>query len=109
MLNDNLLNSKLAEYDRLWILSRIGNVKTALGVVHFPNDGVNKPITDSLMFEFLENCTELSQLGYETITMGDFNGRYVNKCEFSNLDKMCDLNSYNVTDYANLLKQVNCA
>jgi hypothetical protein len=73
VLDDNILNSRLDEHERLWILSRIGNVKTALGVVYFPNDGVNKPITDSLMLEFLENCTEFSQLGYETLLMGDFN------------------------------------
>ena len=55
--------------------------------MYFPNDGVNKPITDILMFELLEYCTEFSQLGYETILMGDFNGRCVKKCEFSNLYK----------------------
>ena len=57
VLDDNLLNSKLDEHERLWILSRIGKIKPALGVVYSQNDGVNKPITDSLMFELLENCT----------------------------------------------------
>ena len=104
LLDDNLLNSKLDEHERLWNLSRIGNVKTALGVVYFPNDGVNKPITDSLMFELLENCTEFSHLGYETILMGDV----LINVNFLIYIECVILIHITVADYANLLKQVNC-
>jgi hypothetical protein len=39
--------------------------------------------TDALMFELLKKTTDLQALGYEVTIMGDFNGRCLQKCEFS--------------------------
>jgi hypothetical protein len=68
---------------RLWVLVRLNNIKVALGVAYFPNDGTNKPKTDELFFELLENTSSFASSGYEMILMGDFNGRCVTKCPFS--------------------------
>ena len=46
--DDNLLNSKDNTLERLWVLMRLNNVKTAVCVSYFPNDGVNKTQTDAL-------------------------------------------------------------
>jgi hypothetical protein len=40
VLDDNLLNSKDNTLERLWVLMRLNNVKTAVCVSYFPNDGV---------------------------------------------------------------------
>jgi hypothetical protein len=32
-------------------------MKTAVGVVYFPNDGIDKEKTDALFYELLENIT----------------------------------------------------
>jgi hypothetical protein len=39
ILDDNLNNSQNDEYERLWVLVRLNNIKVALGVAYFPNDG----------------------------------------------------------------------
>jgi exonuclease III len=83
ILDDNLNNSQNNEYERLWVLVRLNNIKVALGVAYFPNDGTNKPKTDELFFELLENTSSFASSGYEMILMGDFNGRCVTKCPFS--------------------------
>jgi hypothetical protein len=63
-----MLNYSLPE--RLWVLMRLNNVKTAVCVSYFPNDGVNKTQTDALMFELLNKTTDLQALGYEVTIMG---------------------------------------
>ena len=93
--DDNLLNSKDNTLERLWVLMRLNNVKTAVCVSYFPNDGVNKTQTDALMFELLKNTTDLQALGYEVAIMGDFNGRCLQKCEFSSINILHKLPSYN--------------
>ena len=75
ILEDNLLGSHDDKFERLWVLTRFNDVKTAIGVVYFPNDGVRQDVTDSLMYELLSNCGELASSGYEIILMGDFNGK----------------------------------
>jgi hypothetical protein len=59
----------------------------ALGVAYFPNDGTNKPKTDELFFEHLENTSSFVSSGYEVILMGDLNGRCVTKCPFSDKNR----------------------
>ena len=50
----NLVGSKDDGFERLWVLTRINGVKTAVGVAYFPNDGIDKPLTDKLFDELLE-------------------------------------------------------
>jgi hypothetical protein len=51
----------------LWVLVRLNNIKVALGVAYFPNDGTNKPKTDELFFELLENTSSFDSSGYEVV------------------------------------------
>ena len=44
----------LWSFERLWILCRINGIETAVGVVYFPNDGVDTNKTDLLFYELLE-------------------------------------------------------
>jgi hypothetical protein len=67
--------AKMTSMKRLWVLVRLNNIKVALGVAYFPNDGTNKPKTDELFFELLENTSSFASSGYEMILMGDLNGR----------------------------------
>ena len=83
ILDDNLSNSQNDEFERLWVLVRLDNIKVALCVAYFPNDGTNKPKTDELFSELLENTSSFASSGYEVILMGYFNGRCVTKCPFS--------------------------
>ena len=83
----------LWSFERLWILCRINGIKTAVGVVYFPNDGVDKNKTDLLFYELLENC---SVFQYETCLTGDFNGKCLRQCEFTGKSLLCiDNQSYN--------------
>jgi len=41
-------------------LTRLGYIKTAVGVVYFPNNGENKIVTDNFMCELLQDYTKLS-------------------------------------------------
>ena len=95
ILDDNLLNSRLDAFERLWILTRINYIKTAIGIVYFPNDGVHKQITDELMFQLLDDTSQINALGYEIALLGDFNGRCVNVCEHTHKNIMSDVLSYN--------------
>ncbi|CAG2253445.1 unnamed protein product [Mytilus edulis] len=95
VLDDNVLNSKDDNHERLWVLSRIGNAKTAIGIAYFPNDGIDRDTTDKLMYELLENCSKLATSGYEILLMGDFNGKCIEKCQITNFNVMRDLASYN--------------
>ena len=74
ILDENLTDSKTDSFERLWSLIRIKDMKTAVGVVYFPNDGIDKEKTDALFYELLENITNFNNLGYNIILMGDFNG-----------------------------------
>ena len=47
-----------------WSLIRIKDMKTAVGVAYFPNDGIDKEKTDALFYELLENITNFNNLGY---------------------------------------------
>ena len=63
--------------------------KTAVGVVYFPNDGVDKNKTDLLFYELLENCSVFQSHGYETCLTGDFNGKSLRQCKFTGKSLLC--------------------
>lgn len=75
ILDDNRINSQCDTFERRWILCRINGIKTAVGVVYFPNDGVGKNNTDLLFHELVENCFVFQSHGYETCLTGDCNVR----------------------------------
>ena len=96
ILDDNLISSRDDKFERFWTLLKINGVKTALGVTYFPNDGTDKEKTDELFHELLENVSKFSSSGYEVICMGDFNGRCVTKCTFTNKNIQSEeMTSYN--------------
>ena len=72
ILDDNLINSQCDTFERLWILCRINGIKTAVGVVYFPNDGFDKNKTDLLFYELLENCSVFQSHGYQNMPHGRF-------------------------------------
>ena len=43
VLDVNLVGSKDDGFERLWVLTRINDVKTAVGAAYFPSDGIDKP------------------------------------------------------------------
>jgi hypothetical protein len=49
ILDDNLADSKTDSFERLWSLIRIKDMKTAVGVAYFPNDGIDKEKTDAFL------------------------------------------------------------
>ena len=75
----------------------MGGIQTAVDVVYFPNDGVNKIVTDNLMYELLQNYTEMSSKGFSVVLLGNFNGRCLKRCDFTKLNVISDLPSYNGT------------
>ena len=83
ILNDNLLSCKSDDKERLWILASINGIKTALGVVYFPQDGKDKALTDELCFTLLDDIGALQNKEYEIVLMGDFNGKCLRQCQFS--------------------------
>ena len=95
ILDENLVNSKSDSFERLWSLVRINNNKIAVGVVYFPNDGVEKDKTDALFYELLENITQFNNMGYNIVLMGDFNGRCLDSCPFTSKNVISESPSYN--------------
>ncbi len=95
LIDENLLKSMDDKFERLWVSTRLNDVKTAIGVAYFPNDGVSKDLTDSLMYELLCNCTDLKSLGYEVILMGDFNGKCLRQFPYTNKNIFSEQQSYN--------------
>jgi hypothetical protein len=65
-------------------------------VTYFPNGGNDKLKTDELFHELLGNVSQFSSLGYEVICMGDFNGKCVTKCTFTDKNIISEeIPSYN--------------
>ncbi len=98
IIDENLNGSMDDNYERMWILARVNGSKTAIGIAYFPNDGINKALTDNLMHELLENCSKFSSLGYEICLSGDFNGRCLKICEYTGKTLLYDVkqsDSYN--------------
>jgi hypothetical protein len=60
VLNVNLVGSKDDGFERLWVLTRINGVKTAVGVAYFPNDGIDKPLMDKLFYELFWKTVRFS-------------------------------------------------
>ena len=53
--------------------------------------------TDNLMYELLQNYTEMSSKGFSVVLLGNFNGRCLKRCDFTKLNVISDLPSYNGT------------
>ena len=83
ILDDNLLSSKNDDKERLWILTSMNGIKTALGVVYFQQDGKDKAFTDELCFILLDDIGALQNNEGEIILMGYFNGKCLQQCQFS--------------------------
>ena len=56
-----------------------------------------RPVTDNLMYDFLQNYTELSSKGYSVALLRDFNGRCLKRYDFTKLNVISGLPSYNGT------------
>ena len=54
-LDENLINNKNDDFERLVVLTQINNNENAIGVVYFPNDGIDKTSIDTLFYEL--HCT----------------------------------------------------
>jgi len=59
-LDENLINSKNDDFERLVVLTQINNNEKAIGVVYFPNDGIDK--TCFMNYIVLENCSLFNSL-----------------------------------------------
>ena len=90
LLDDNLTA-------RMTYMKDYGGIQTAVDVVYFPNDGVNKIVTDNLMYELLQNYTEMSSKGFSVVLLGNFNGRCLKRCDFTKLNVISNLPFYNGT------------
>jgi hypothetical protein len=107
ILDDNLINSQCNTFERLWILCRINGIKTAVGVVYFPNDGVDKNKTDLLFYELLKNCSMFQSHGYETCLTGDVNGKSLRQCEITGKSLLCKDNHITVLYFYSSVKLLN--
>jgi exonuclease III len=73
--DDDLLNSKSDDKERLWINVKVGTVSMAVGVVYFPVDNVVKEDSNQLHNELIVNIAHLQQKYEHILLMGDFNGK----------------------------------
>ena len=95
VLDENLSNTKIDSFERFWSLVRIDNMKVAVGIVYFPNDGIDKEKTDALFYELLENIADFNNQGYGVMLMGDFNGKCLDKCPSTGKNVFKSCSSYN--------------
>ena len=78
IIDDDLCNSKLDDFERLWLKVKIENDIVHICVAYFPVEGVNPDLTDELYNQLL---SEVIQIEHDTsgdphiMIMGDFNGR----------------------------------
>jgi hypothetical protein len=58
-LDENLINSKNYDFERLVVLTQINNNENAIGVVYFPNDGIDKILCEN--DNIINNQTEVAE------------------------------------------------
>ena len=63
ILDDNLSNSQNDEFERLWVLVRLNNIKVALCVAYFPNDELTNPKQTNCFPNFWKTLRPLLVLG----------------------------------------------
>jgi len=76
---DNLLNSQLDSYERLWITAQIGDEDVHIAVVYFPVQGTNPELVSELYNQLLADVIQIEErfedVDPQILIMGDFNGR----------------------------------
>lgn len=96
ILDENLLNSKSDDKERLLVLARVDGIKTAVGIVYYPQDNKDRALTDELSYILLDERTTLQNQNLEIMLVGDFNGKCVKKCNLTGKIISDDnMNSYN--------------
>ena len=77
ILDDNLLNSKTDDFERLWVSVKVEKMSMAVGVTYFPVDNVTstKDNATYLQNELLENIGLLQHKFSNVLLLGDFNGK----------------------------------
>ena len=97
ILDENLLNSKSDDKERLWVLARVDGIKTAVGVVYYyPQCNKDRALTDELSYTLLEKKTTLQYQNFEIILMAAFNGKCVKECNLTGeIENGDNTNSYN--------------
>ena len=77
--DDNLCNSQLDTYDRLWITVKIGNEDVHIAVTYFPVQGTNPDLVNEIYNQLLADVIQIEQsygdVDPHILIMGDFNGR----------------------------------
>ena len=96
ILDENLLNSKSDDKERLWVLARVDGIKTAVGVVYYPQCNKDRALTDELSYTLLEEKTTLQYQNFEIILMAAFNGKCEKECTLTGeIENGDNTNSYN--------------
>jgi hypothetical protein len=72
VLDVNLVGSKNDGFERLWVLTRINSVKTAVDVAYFPNDGIDKSLTINYFMNFWKTVRFSIQKGMKFVSWSLF-------------------------------------
>lgn len=74
--DDNVLNSKQDNFERLWVSVKMHSNQKPLMVclAYFPNDGIDSENSANLNAELIDNVASLKAGGHECLILGDFNG-----------------------------------
>ena len=77
VIDDNLLNSKADNRERMWISIKCDQAVIAIGVVYCPVDNVSSTYEEAeqLHNELLQNIGELESQFARILLLGDFNGK----------------------------------
>ena len=75
--DDNLLESKVDDYERYWISVKVNRLTIAIGVTYFPVDNKSDKFESAqkLQQELVENIADLQNKFDKVILLGDFNGK----------------------------------
>jgi exonuclease III len=80
ILDDNVFDSKMDSYERLWIKVQFTESPDSvyyLATVYFPCEGTDRPLTDEIYVCLLSECLKIEQNDdtANIVVMGDFNGK----------------------------------
>jgi len=101
IVDDNVLESKIDSYERLWIKVQLNESPDStyfIATAYFPCEGTDRPLTDEIYVCLMSEILQIQQHDEDAkiIVMGDFNGKIGNNPR--NEDKDVDYNGNGLLD-----------
>lgn len=101
ILDDNFVNSKCDDFERIWIKVGYNQNSVYCAVAYFPVEGTNLALTEELHNQILSEVIQINDLedDPQIVILGDFNGKIGNY--ISNGDPLINKNGQALINFSN--------